>query len=188
MINNKDDLFHQWHEHGTKKNSESLTGIEPMASQIPVGRSNQLSYRDSEFFFVPCSCHCWKRSSSLFITELKKKNLPSLLFTSYSFIRLLSLSWPSILREDNSWVWDWRAAYCANEASVRWKQTLTIISVGISNSPFTSCFRYWQKQKDLSTELHMLNKQHRALRVMRSSPISGDHVFFILKNKKQCNI
>ncbi len=33
-----------WHEHGTKKNSESPTGIEPMASQIPAGRSNQLSY------------------------------------------------------------------------------------------------------------------------------------------------
>ena len=36
--------FQRWHEHGTKKNSESSTGIEPMASQIPVGRSNQLSY------------------------------------------------------------------------------------------------------------------------------------------------
>ena len=30
---------------GQRKNSESLTGIEPMASQIPVGRSNQLSYK-----------------------------------------------------------------------------------------------------------------------------------------------
>ncbi len=36
--------YSTWHEHGTKKNSESPTGIEPMASQIPVGRSNQLSY------------------------------------------------------------------------------------------------------------------------------------------------
>ena len=27
-----------------RKNSESPTGIKPMASQIPVGRSNQLSY------------------------------------------------------------------------------------------------------------------------------------------------
>ena len=33
----KMDFFQQWHEHGTKKNSESPTGIEPMASQIPVG-------------------------------------------------------------------------------------------------------------------------------------------------------
>ena len=29
---------------GQRKNSESPTGIEPMASQIPVGSSNQLSY------------------------------------------------------------------------------------------------------------------------------------------------
>ncbi len=29
---------------GTDFLSESLTGIEPMASQIPIGRSNQLSY------------------------------------------------------------------------------------------------------------------------------------------------
>ncbi len=29
---------------GQRKKSESPTGIEPMASQIPVGRSNQLSY------------------------------------------------------------------------------------------------------------------------------------------------
>ncbi len=36
--------YSTWHEHETKKNSESPTGIEPMASQIPVGRSNQLSY------------------------------------------------------------------------------------------------------------------------------------------------
>ncbi len=33
-----------FNEHGTKKNSESPTGVEPMASQIPVGHSNQLSY------------------------------------------------------------------------------------------------------------------------------------------------
>ena len=45
VINNEDDLFRQSHEHGTKKTSESPTGIEPMASQIPVGRSNQLSYK-----------------------------------------------------------------------------------------------------------------------------------------------
>ena len=30
---------------GQRKNSESPTGIEPMAFQIPVGRSNQLSYK-----------------------------------------------------------------------------------------------------------------------------------------------
>ena len=40
---NEDDLFQRCHVYGTKKNSESPTGIEPMASQIPVGRSNQLS-------------------------------------------------------------------------------------------------------------------------------------------------
>ncbi len=31
-------------ERGTKKKSESPTEIEPMASQLPVERSNQLGY------------------------------------------------------------------------------------------------------------------------------------------------
>ena len=35
----------------------------------------------SEFFFVPCSCHCWKNPSSLFITELKIHHLYYLLHT-----------------------------------------------------------------------------------------------------------
>ncbi len=41
----EDEFFNNNTQHGTKKNSESPTGIEPMASQIPVGRSNQLSYK-----------------------------------------------------------------------------------------------------------------------------------------------
>ena len=34
-------------ERGTKKKSECLTGFEPMTSQIPVGRSNQLNYEET---------------------------------------------------------------------------------------------------------------------------------------------
>ena len=32
------------YEHGTKKNSESLTGVEPVASKKPVGRSRPFFY------------------------------------------------------------------------------------------------------------------------------------------------
>ena len=35
------------HKHGTKKKTESPMGIEPMASQIPVARSDQRVMRDS---------------------------------------------------------------------------------------------------------------------------------------------
>ena len=37
----------QHDERETKKKSESPTGFEPMTSQIPVGRSNQLSYEET---------------------------------------------------------------------------------------------------------------------------------------------
>ena len=69
--------------------------------------------------------------------------------------------WGLNSRPSDFWtrLWDWRAAYCANEASVRWKQTLTMISVGISNSPFTSCFRYWQKKKDLLTQEDLVRER-----------------------------
>ncbi len=40
----REEYYSTRYERGTKKKSESPTGIEPMASQIPVGRSNQLSY------------------------------------------------------------------------------------------------------------------------------------------------
>ena len=48
---------------GQRKNSESLTGIEPMASQIPVSgiweaMGSSPSGTQNFFFFVPCSCHC----------------------------------------------------------------------------------------------------------------------------------
>ena len=39
FVFDKDEMF-ICHERGTKKKSESLMGIEPTASQIPVGRSN----------------------------------------------------------------------------------------------------------------------------------------------------
>ncbi len=41
---NEDKVFNMTRAWDKEKNSKSPTGIEPMASQIPVGRSNQLSY------------------------------------------------------------------------------------------------------------------------------------------------
>ena len=41
--NNSHDKWYD-HKHGTKKKSESLTGIEPVTFRAPVGYSNRLSY------------------------------------------------------------------------------------------------------------------------------------------------
>ncbi len=46
QIKHSEEIFqHDTSVGRTKKKSESPTGIEPMASQITVGRSNQLSYK-----------------------------------------------------------------------------------------------------------------------------------------------
>ncbi len=84
-----------------QRKSESSTGIEPMASQLPVGRSNQLSYeslgyslaqlvrapnrylgrhgfdsrRGLRFFLCPMLVSLLNNSSSFFITELKTYHL-----------------------------------------------------------------------------------------------------------------
>ena len=63
-----------WVPDGNRTHGLPDTGIWEAMGSIPV--------RDSEFFFVPCSCHCWKRSSSLFITELKIYHLYYLLLLS----------------------------------------------------------------------------------------------------------
>ena len=68
-----------WHERGTKKNSESPTGIEPMTSGPNIGRVlYPLSYENSWVRFLsgtqilcPTLVSCWSIHLSHFITELK---------------------------------------------------------------------------------------------------------------------
>ena len=77
----KMDFFNNDTSIGQRKNSESPTGIEPMASLIPVGHSNQLSYKrlgvngDSEFFLCPMLVSLLKNPSSIFFLLSQMKNV-----------------------------------------------------------------------------------------------------------------